>query len=88
LDGGFWANGLMMGVCFFVNYMTSSSDPRANIVARSIFRFYAKIRVFRALDQVSSVSALKVMPKIFQICQEFPRSLRGFPILIFYHFFH
>ena len=28
------------------------------------------------------------MPKIFQICQEFPRALRGFPILIFYHFFH
>jgi len=27
LDGGFWANGLMMGVCFLVNYMTSSSDP-------------------------------------------------------------
>jgi len=39
LDGEFWANGLMMGVCFLVNYMTSSSDPRANIVARSILGF-------------------------------------------------
>ena len=28
------------------------------------------------------------MPKIFQICQEFPRAFRGFPILIFYYFFH
>jgi len=37
LDGGFWANGLMMGSFFFVNYMTSSSDSRGNIVARSIF---------------------------------------------------
>ena len=27
LDEGFWANGLMMGVYFLVNYMTSSSDP-------------------------------------------------------------
>jgi len=27
LDGGFWANGLMMRVYFLVNYMTSSSDP-------------------------------------------------------------
>jgi len=27
LDGGVWANGLMMGVCFLVKYMTSSSDP-------------------------------------------------------------
>jgi len=25
---GFWANMLMMGVCFLVNYMTSTSDPR------------------------------------------------------------
>jgi len=24
---GSWANGLMMGVCFLANYMTSSSDP-------------------------------------------------------------
>jgi len=27
LDGGFWANGFMMGVGFLVHYMTSSSDP-------------------------------------------------------------
>jgi len=26
LDGGFWANGLMTGVCVLVNYMTSSSN--------------------------------------------------------------
>ena len=26
------------------------------------------------------------MPKIFQICQEFQRAFRGFPILIFNHF--
>jgi len=78
----------MMGVCFFVNYMTSSCDPRASIVARSVFGFLAKIRVFRALHRVSSVSGSKVMPKIIQICQKFPRALRGFPILIFYHFFH
>jgi len=27
LDGGFWAKGIMMGVCFLVNLITSSSDP-------------------------------------------------------------
>jgi len=27
LDGGFWAKGIMMGVCFLVNYITSLSDP-------------------------------------------------------------
>jgi len=27
LNGGFWADGIMMGVSFSVNYMTSSSDP-------------------------------------------------------------
>jgi len=26
LVGGFWANGIMTGACFLVNYMTSSSD--------------------------------------------------------------
>jgi len=29
----------MTGACFLVKYMTSSSDPRANILARSIFGF-------------------------------------------------
>jgi len=32
---------------------------------------------FRALDQVSSVSGSKVMPKIFQICQEFRKDVQG-----------
>jgi len=32
----FWANGIMTGTYFLVNYMTSSSDQRANILARSI----------------------------------------------------
>jgi len=27
LVGGFWANGIMTGACFLVDYMTSSSDP-------------------------------------------------------------
>jgi len=27
LVGGFWANGIMTGTCFLVNYMTSSSNP-------------------------------------------------------------
>jgi len=37
--------------------------PRANILARSIFGLYAIIRIFRALDWVSSVSGSKVRPK-------------------------
>jgi len=27
LVGGFWANGIMTGAYFLVNYMASSSDP-------------------------------------------------------------
>jgi len=37
--------------------------PRANILARSLVGFYGRIRVFRALDWVSSVSGSKVRPK-------------------------
>jgi len=29
----------MTGACFLVNYMTSSSDPRANILAHNILGF-------------------------------------------------
>ena len=63
----------MIGVCFLVIFMTSSSDPRPNILVRSFFGFLTRIRVFGALDRVSSVSGSKVMPKKFQIFQEFPR---------------
>jgi len=34
---GSW--GIMIGAYFLVNYMTSSSDPRVNILVRSIFGF-------------------------------------------------
>jgi len=64
---------------FLVNFMTSSSGPRANILARSFFGFQASIRVFGALDQVSSVSGSKIMPKIFQIFQECSRDFCDFP---------
>ena len=33
--------------------------------------------LFRAFDQVSSVSSTNVLPKIFQICQEFPKDVQG-----------
>jgi len=39
LGGGFWANGIMTGACFLVNYMMSSSDPTRQYLARSIFGF-------------------------------------------------
>jgi len=39
LHGGFWAKGIMMGVCFLVNLMTSSSDPTRQDLARRIFLF-------------------------------------------------
>ena len=74
-----------MGSVFWLIIWRHHPISRANIVARSIFGFYAKIRVFRALDKVSGVFGSKVIPKLFQICQEFPRTFRGFPILIFYH---
>jgi len=75
---GQWAHG---GVFFWLNVRRHNPIPRANVVARSMFGFQATIRVFWALDQVSSDSGSNVMPKIFQRYQEFPRAFRGFPIL-------
>ena len=40
----------MMGVCFLVNLMTSSSDPMRQYFGRNIFDSRPRIRVFRALD--------------------------------------
>jgi len=71
------------GGIFLTNFMTLSSDPTRQYFGwqYSIFIFSAKIPVFRALDRVSSVSGSKVIPKIFQIFQEYPRAVRGFPQL-------
>jgi len=38
LVGGFWANGIMTGACFLVNYMTSSSDPMRQYFVLQYFR--------------------------------------------------
>jgi len=65
----------MMGVCFLVNFMTSSSDPRANILPRSIFGFSAQIRVFRALDQVLTF----LVKKLCQIYSKYFRNVLGQP---------
>jgi len=69
----------MIGVCFLVIFMTSSSDPTRQYFGLNFFGFYAKIRVFRALDRVSNVSGSEVTPKKFQIFLEFPRAFWGFP---------
>jgi len=37
--GGFWANGIMTGACFLLNYMMSSSDPMRQFFARNIVGF-------------------------------------------------
>jgi len=39
------------------------STNRADFVAQSFFRFLAIIRVFRALDRLSSVPGSKLWPK-------------------------
>jgi len=41
LVGGFWANGIMTGACFFVNYMTSS-DPTRQYFGLQYFRILGK----------------------------------------------
>jgi len=35
---GHWAKGIMMGVCFLVNLMTSSSDPTRRYFGLQYFR--------------------------------------------------
>jgi len=37
LVGGFWANGIMTGACFLVNYMMSSSDPKRQYFWLTVF---------------------------------------------------
>jgi len=39
LDGGFWAKGIMMGVCFLVNLMMSSSHPLRQYFGSQYFWF-------------------------------------------------
>jgi len=50
--------------------MTSSSDPRANIVARSIFGFYAKIRVLEPLIKFLAFLVQK-------LCQKYSKYVRN-----------
>ena len=69
------------GVCFAFIFMTSSPIQPANIVAQSFIGFWAKIRVFRAPDRVSSVSGSKVMSKIFKKLQEAPRGLAEISVI-------
>jgi len=38
LVGEFWANGIMTGACFLVNYMTSSSDATRQYFGSQYFR--------------------------------------------------
>jgi len=37
LLGGFWANGIMTGTCFLVNYMMSSSDSTSQYFGSQYF---------------------------------------------------
>jgi len=69
----------MIGVCFLVIFMTSSSDLTRQYFGLDFVGFYAKIRVFRALDRVTSVFGSNVTPKKFQLFLEFPRVFWGFP---------
>jgi len=53
----------MTGACFLVIYMTSLSDPTRQYFGSQYFLLQGRIRVFRALDWVSSVSGSNVRPK-------------------------
>jgi len=37
LDWGFWVGGIMIGVCFLVNFMTSSADPTRQYFGSKFF---------------------------------------------------
>jgi len=67
----------MMGVCFLVNYITSSSDPTRQYCGSQYF-VDSRLK-YAFLEPLVKFLAFLVRPKIFQICQEFPRAFRGFP---------
>jgi len=46
LVGGFWANGIMTGACFLVNYMTSSSNPTCQYFGSKYFRILCENTYF------------------------------------------
>jgi len=51
-----------MHICLHLNddVIPWESNSRADFVAQSFFGFYAKIRVFRGFDRLSSISSSKV----------------------------
>jgi len=46
--GGFWAKGIMMGECFLVNLMTSSSDPMRQYFGLQYFWILGKNTRFQS----------------------------------------
>jgi len=46
LVGGLWANGIMTGACFLVNYMMSSSDPMRQYFGSQYFCILGHYRRF------------------------------------------
>jgi len=46
LVGGFWANGIITGACFLVNYMTSSSNPTRQYFGLQYFRILGEDMCF------------------------------------------
>ena len=61
---------------------------RADSVAKNFIGFQAMIRIFIALDGLSSISGPKVMAKKFQIFQECPVGLVGISLTNLQYFGH
>jgi len=82
---GILVDDIMMGVGFAFFWMTSSVDPFcADFVAQNFIGFMAIMRVFRAIDQLSSIFWSQVMAKKFQVFQECPRRLAGTHIIAYF----
>jgi len=73
LDLGFLVDE-MSGISFSFLFMTSSWIQSSRFNGSKIYWIlgYTVTRVFRALVRLFSISGSKVMPKKFQIFQEFP----------------
>ena len=85
----------MVGICLCTSGVHSDDviipwEPtkRADVATQSFIGFQAIIRVFRALGWLSSESGSRVVPKKFQLFQEFAELFSGIFLMNFRTFDH
>ena len=88
MDGGFWANGLMMGVCFLLIIWRHHAIHAPVLWLAVFLDSWLKYAFLEPFIEFLAFLVQKLCQKYSKHVRNFPMTSRGFPILIFYHFFH